>query len=530
MKKEIIIILVIAALIGVIFFSGIIPGLDILDGSGTTTTRSEVGGIAGRGGYELIGPLNRKGFIISYKADGFSESITLTGSVDIGALALGRMNSISYLVYGKKNAASTWEILSQPGTTSKYISNPNPGEVVAQWDSGRVTICPSYSFSIVGNTYHAIKAIFRGFIDPNTLNPFDGNFKQCNLLIDEAYLYEGWGGLYLPKDADGRPRSTFEIGETVNIGVKTTYGGYTVGVGGNTWRVAMIRPADQGGAEYKHQDYGDNANSYFTFTVTADMVKLDGTSNNRYTIEIYNTLVPQGTLFVNTIDFLAKAPSDVTFSGNIQYKVGDTVSIKLSATRNKQTQLAIKYFEVSVFYGPHDVLLPSDPTSPEWIINTMDVPAVSSDGTTYTATVSFIPTKESFVTIHGKAYDPNGRASLHTKYFTMWIYHGYPVPDDTIDDNTGQGDYAGGHTNPWIPWEPVGNWGDRSTYDEYVYLIVAIAVLAIFIMLAGFLPFGKVKRFAFFKNYGIIVRIVIVIIGVVLAVLIYLGIIPIPYL
>jgi len=506
--KAIIGIIIVVMLVATGLFFGIIPGLDILD-SGTTTLNGSIGGIHGHG--ELIGPLDRKGFIMSYKADGLSETIVVQGSLTTDSLFTAAIDKYVYTVYGKKDTASDWEVLSDSTSTSRYISNPNPKALPETSGSttGGTYYLKSYPFSLVGNTYHAIKVILQVHIDPNIANPFDGNYVWKTLQTDEAYIYEGWGGLYLPKDANGTARSTFEIGETVNIGVKTTYGGYTVGTNNNTWRVAMIRPADQGGAELKHQDYGDNANAYFTFTVTQDMVKLDGTSNNRYIIEIYNTLVPQGTLSVNTIDFLAKAPSDVTFSGGeIQYKVGDTVKITLSATRNTQTQLPIKSFEVSVWYGSHDVLMPSDPTSAEWIVNTVDIPATTVDGHTYTATVSFTTKKESFVTLLSKAYDSVGRASIHTEYYTMWMYAGNPVPKDVINDQTGGGTYAGGHTNFWTPWEPTGNWGATGISVDWwgialcIFIIVALAIV-------GFLFFKDPRIMFIFIIIGIVISIII---------------------
>lgn len=498
MKKIIIIGLVIVLLFAGAFFSGIIP-LDIT-GLNTQTDNKEYGGIHGVG--ELMGPNQRKGYIISYIHDGLSETIVCQGKITADTWAWGQANGFYYKVYGMKNSGSGWDVLSQPGETSQYISTQNPGviEITGINVGGTHVVEESYSFEIVGNEYAAIKTELH-MSCKNAANPFDP-YKWRLIQQDEAYLYEGWGGLYLPKDDDGRPRSTFEIGETVNIDVETTYGGQTVGEDGKTWRVALIEPSDQGGSEVKHQDYGDNARSTFSFTVTKDMFSTQST--NRYRIEIYNTLLPKGTLNVNTIDILAKAPSDVMFSNApTRVEVGDEVSITLSASVNFETQLPIDSFEVSVIYGTSNVLLPTDPSHSRWIIQTTDITASNNQ-----VVLRFTPEKESYVTVHSKAYDSEGRSSVHTKTWTLYAYEGNPPPEDQTDPETGEDEYGGGHYEGWLPWDPSGNW--ESIFDDtIVYALLSVILALVFVVIAVLVPMPP---------YG---KVLIVVLGVVLAVIIF---------
>lgn len=490
--------LVIVAMLVAAGFTGFLP-LSITDVD-TTTDNKEYGGITGTG--ELLGPNQRKGYIVSYIHDGLSETVVCQGKVEADAFAWGQANGFVYEVYGKKDTWSDWEPLSTPGATSRYISNQNPGiiDVTGINLGGTYVVEDDYSFEIVGNEYSAIRVELYMHCK-NGANPFDP-FEWRLIQRDEASLYEGWGGLYLPEDEDGRPRSTFEVGETVTIDVETTYGGQTVGEGGKTWRVALIEPSDVGGSEVKHQDYGDNVRSTFSFTVTSDMYHTN--SNNRYRIEIYNTLLPKGTLNVNTIDILGSAPSDVTFSNApTQSKVGEEVSMTLSASFNSETQLPIDVFEVSVIYGTSDVLLPSDPSHSRWIIPTTDIQASNNQ-----VVLRFTPEKESYVTVHAKAYDTEGRSSLHTKTWTLYAYEGNPPPEDQTDPETGEDDYGGGHYEGWLPWDPSGTW--ESMFDDtIVYALLAVILVLVFGLIALFIPVPMEMK------------IIIVAVGVVLAFILF---------
>lgn len=506
MKKGIIIFVVVAIVLllcGAIF-TMVLPSLSLLD-NGTNTISKTHGGVIGNKDYELIGPKDRKGFICSYMDNGLSETITCRGRLT-GEVNFPGMYKVKYLVYLKENEWSDYELVSKPGDggTSMYLSNPNPGNFDPEYG-----YLKNYEFEIMGKKYSngAVKVELWGLIDETIWDTTGKEWKR--FAIDEAYLFQGWGGLYLPRDEDDRPRSTFAIGETVNINVKTSYGGQAVGEG-KTWRVCLKYPASRGGEVFKQQDYGDNANAYFTFTVSDDMFELGG--DNTWQLEIYNTLIPKGTLSVDTIDILGKAPNDVSFEGAEQAKIGESTSVLLKTSVNSDTQLPIDHFKISVVYGTSDALLPSDPNSHKWIIHTTDIPANLYGSGEYRATISFKPTVESYVTVHAKAYDTEGRSSIHSRYFTLWAYEDNPVPDEVIQDEIGEGDYGGGHTDPWYSWDPAGgNWEVNGFEINTVGIIVSILIFAGF-LLAGILIPGINKP----------IRIALIIIGIALSIISYL--------
>jgi len=487
--------------IGIIFiliagmFLGFIPGFATVD---TSTVNREHGGIHGSG--ELIGPNARKGFITSHINDGFSQTLVIQGRACADTWASGALTKYRYMVYGRP-LAGDWEILSKPGETSKYISNPNPGERgVSGFQIGGCKNFNSYSFEFVGNTYKAVRVILEGWIDPNLLNPFDG-YEWRELQIDEANLFEGWGSLSYPT-RDGIPISTFEIGETAKIRVRTHYGG-DVGENGKPWKVIMREPKDRGGNVFKEESYKDNVDTYFSFTVTDDM--FDMGSDNTYEIEIYNTLVPKGELLVKTIDIAAKSPSNVHLEGAIQAKNGETIHVELTADVNSDTQLPIQSFQVSVVYGAMDTLLPNDPFSDRWILQTTHV-TPSKRGSEYYYDLSFSADKPGYtgyVHVSAWAYDTEGRSSLSEKKFGVYIYTDSEVPEETIEDETGEDYGYGGHTEGWTPWDPSGgNWETPGLVVDWVGVFIAV-LITLGMTVIGFLFFKTPRMIMLFFVVGL---------------------------
>jgi len=511
--KIIVVIIAIVALLVGATFAGDIFGLSILD-EGTITENSEYGGLGGVG--ELIGPNDRKGFITSWKNDGFSETITCIGKMESsGSLTkYGVMDKYAYEVYGKKLGGS-YEYLSTPSQTSMYLSNPNPGvQEFSGLQAGGTKNADAYSFEFIGSDYIAVKVVFKAHIDSNFFNPFDGNFKWRVVQTDEAYLYSGYGSLNLPTDADNRPRDNFEIGETVDIRVETSKGGQTVD-GTGTWRVTLNEPYSggitqpgSGGGVVKEEHYNDDSIAHFKFVVTEEMAQKSMASSDPYSIRIWNTILPMGTLFVDFLDFNVKGPGDIVLSGPDQSKVGSSATITFSASVNPDTQLPIDYFRVSIIYGPKNVLLPSDPNSHLWLVRTTNIPATDNFGS-----ISFTPYYESYVSIHAKAFDTAGRGSPRTRVWTLWAYADSPVDDEVIEDETGDNDYGGGHVTPWLPWDPSGgNWGEVE-WEDYFPIIFAIAVFIIMLIIA-LVPTVPIP-------YGMYGRMAVIVLGAVLAALIY---------
>ena len=521
MMKTIVIIGAVAfILLAVAFFGGFIP-IGALIEDGLDTISADQGGAFGNKDREL---LDSKAYILSYKDDGFSEKIVVSGTIYRTSWSFADIHLYRYMVKLKKNAWSNYEYVSVPGQTSMYLNNPNPGSISCRGEfagegSGETFTCVPYVFNLVGNDYAdgSIKVELWGYMKHNQLNPLEEmNWKY--LASDEAYLYSGYGGLYLPRgieDDVDRPYDTFEVGQEVDIRVETAKGGYDSE--SKPWRVTLNEPyggdidnPDDGGGVVLEKSYGnDVTNGHFKFTVTEEMAQKSMQSSEPYTIRIWNVLLPKGSLYVDFIDFISKAPGDVEFSvSGVQGKVGEKYSVGLSA----DSDIGIDYFRVSVIYGTNDVLLPSDPLSNLWLVHTTNLG--SDDGRTCNQPqkIEFVPEYSSYVTVHAKAFDLEGRGSVRTRTWTMFAYEDSEVPDETIEGETGEEDYGGGETTGQLPWDPSGgNWEDTGEGIEIDGLGVLIGILIVL----GFALLG----FFVFKDPWIIA--VLVIIGIIVAVLVY---------
>jgi len=519
MRKFIFIVIAVVILLILGMFYGIIPTGSLLeDGTETISRRKGVDDWAGNYKYEL---LQKKAYILSWKDDGHSEDITVTGSITKWnhEIPFGTIQRVNYLVYLKENAWSSYELVSGTGDTSKYLSNPcydfkpqnpeYPGYL------------KTYTFTVIGDKYAdgAIKVVLRAKFDET---PWDGSGSQWfTLASDEAMFYSGYGGLYLPKgiqDGEDRPYDTFEIGQEVDIRVETAHGGYDEE--GKPWRVTLNEPyatdwenwddPDEGGGVVHQQSYeNDVTNGHFKFTVTEEMARKSMESADPYTIRIWNVLLPKGSLYVDFLDFIALAPGDVEFDVSaIQAKVGETFSVSLSS----ESDIGIDYFRVSVIYGTNDVLLPSDPNSKLWLINTVNIGKADKTKCSIPQTVEFKPEWESYVTVHAKAFDVDGRGSVRTRTYTIWAYEENEAPEEVIKDETGEEDYAGGQTPGYMPWDPSGgNWETQTGELKINWLGVLIA----FLIVIGMILIG----FFFFKQPKMII--IMALAGIILAVLVY---------
>ncbi len=535
MKRLLIIGVIIAVfiLIGSLFYTGIIPGLGVLDNDTNTISKTHIC-IKGNGRSEL---LDKKGYILSYKNDEFSEKISIIGQLQKTGSDCAHCGflyeKVRYLVYLKLDSSHEYELMSSPGDTKRYFSNPNPGEMykpaLGCWkdnagnprDDGYQR---PYDFYLVGNDYSngAIKAVIQCKLDLSMWD--DKGSKWYTMAIDEAFLYSGYGGLHLPRgleDELDKPYSTFEVGQTVKIGVETAKGGQT---GDNqNWRVTLNKPysgnidSPEDGTVVVSQNFPDDcdpSNTFFEFTVTDEMARQSMSNSYPYTVRIWNTLLPKGSLQIDFVDFVAGCPSDVDFVGSIKVKVGETTTVDLSATVSSGSSASIDYFRVAVIYGTNDALLPGDHSSSLWIIHTTPVGNDDSKACGVPQTIQFKADREEFVTVHAKAFDTDGRGSKTTRTFTMkiWGESGEP-PDETIADETGDADYGGGHTSGWHPWDPSeGTWEQGLPIKiDTTGVIIAIVILAIFALIALLIP-----------NLNQYIRFAIILVGVAIAIIQYL--------
>jgi len=482
-------------------------------------------GLKGVSGYELLGPHNQEGFILSWMSNGMSETITVTGAITIDMLSFAGANSYKYELWGKKDRFDSWHRIDFP-VISKQLPS---AKTLTGFSVGETRFLETFSFNFVGNDYAngAVRAVLRIYCKLNVLNPFE-SLAWRTLQSDEAYLYSGYGGLYLPRgleqDNPDLPYSTFEIGQTVKIGVETAQGGYTTD--GLPWRVTLNEPTTGVSSGMttpteigiiKSQFYPNDcsaSNTFFEFTVTEEMAKKTMNTKLPYTVRIWNTLYPMGGINIDFVDFMYKCPGSVVFTGPESVELGNTATISLNAMVNNATQADIDFFRVSVVYGKADTFLPSDMGSGRWIIHTTDIGINDKQACVLPQTVLFTPDKIGFVTVFAKAFDIQGRPSRTTECWAIHFWESTQPPSGVTDDDTGQSSYGGGHVEPWLPWNPADfDWfKDDETVSTILVYIIMFIVFILFLIMAWFFPMPG----------GIIGKALLIILGLIIVFLIYL--------
>lgn len=531
MKKLIgIVAVVIAVSMVAALYAGVVP-LNAMGNLNTTTSNRHFGNFLGYG--ELLGPNGKEGYISSWKENGFSETISVIAKLTLeqqGMTIATGVDKYGYSVYGFVD--NDWIELSTPEKSTMYLTGTNPGLINVPsgivWDG--VINFQEFAFNIVGPDVKGIRVETWFYMNWDIINPFDG-WKWVKMQSDEAYMYSGYGGLYLPRgledDNPDLPYSTFEIGEEVRIGVETAKGGYSED--NMPWRVTLNAPyasagndmdPGAGGGVILEQSYADDcsaSNTFFSFTVTEEMADMTASTGLPYTVRIWNTILPLGTLNIDFIDFYHNAPGKVLFAGPETAEVDNTITVSLNAEMNADTQTNVDFFRVSVVYGKADTLLPGDWGDGRWIVHTTDVGNNDGQVCSLPQTISFTAANEGYVTVFAKVFDVNGRPSLTTQTWTIYVWMseadggaGQP-PSDVTDPDTGQDDYGGGHTSPWLPWDPSDSpWYNTQINELLTYIIMAMVVI-VFAILAFALPLP----------WAPFSRILVFLLGVVLAMLLY---------
>lgn len=513
--QKIVVVGIVVALVIVGIFAGVLPGLSILGDEGFETQSKWVHGIyVGNPDSEMLVSItdaNRKGFITSYidasqGVAGDSETIVVAGNYKV-EFGLAVINAYKYVVKVKDSLYGSWHIVSEPGHTENWISKENPGKLdPVMGTGGSMRHCEPYVFAIRGPKEGGIRVELWGYFDPNGINPFD-TWEWKLMSSDQAMLVSGISGMWLPPRPEGGYQSTFEIGETVKIDVETGIGAPDLDVdaraGQKTWKLELKKPD---GTSYTGQNFPRMLQDHFqgqvTFTINSDMFTLGG--NNRYTLRLFNTLLEKGSLQISTIDIRAKRPNTPTITPEcgLSVQVPATIRVDLTATCNTETQLPITSFGVMVWYGMGTDLAPGSWGDDRWILRETFVTA-SNNKATFTIDVS---SPNRYFTIIAYAHDSDGRDS-DTEYYQIKTYaEDEPDEEDLIEEGGGQESYGGGTTGETTPADYY-----EAEVIDYTALIIAIIVFFAFLFVGLLAPLP----------YGIYGKILVIIIGAVLAVVIY---------
>jgi len=442
------------------------PTFDILGSQGTKTQSKWIHDMfTANKNQELI--VGRKGFILSFRPDAYSEQITVQGILEAkdpsiwqtlqAAISYGLWQPViseyKYKVY-IGNVGDWKEVLSDK-VHSSYIRVLQGGtHYKIKGSHTKQLPCETLSFDIKGNPFNTDVIGLRVELWVKSKgaagNPFE-DWKWRLIASDQAYLYCGKSSVKVQGT-----HNTFEIGETVRLRVTTSAGGQTVGeTTDKTWLLKLYKPD---GTEYVGNGFPRYLPDWFDgtveFKITPDMWNPYG--SNTYHIKVYNTLLEKGTFSFDVIDIKAKAPSNVTIQTSCGFStsVNEEITVTLTAKVNPQTQLPISYFKVWVWYGTHTDLMPPS-GSDRWIKREEIISSYQVDSTTYQGKFTFTPEKgDRWITIAAKAYDKENRASLAMTYYQLYVSspNQPELSEEEIkNQGGGTGYYTGGTTEETQP-------------------------------------------------------------------------------
>lgn len=220
---------------------------------------------------------------------------------------------------------------------------------------------------------------------------FDGECFPPGHAFQTDYLYMASGqGSIEVTDLAGIPEDLFEPGDTAVFELDTGYSGQTQG-NSLGWQLGLW---DQNGNEYTGQAQLPDG-SYVNFPVSVGDNKVSykvkwviptGAGNGMWTVKLINTLFQQDETWVFTIEDSATAPGkpsisfyDTSGQPKTEYAAGEIVVVRLSAQANPDgTGEITKFFVNAKYMG-----------SSTYLYNPGFTLASPSSGLTYTGTFQF---------------------------------------------------------------------------------------------------------------------------------------------
>lgn len=219
------------------------------------------------------------------------------------------------------------------------------------------------------------------------------------------------------------------------------------------------------------------------FEIPSGAFRPDG--QNRWRIELRNTLIVQSSDEIITIDQKVKMPEPpkVLVSTNAP-KVGDTVIVTLSARSNPLTSSPVDRFEVNAWYGSSDTL-PARVNDVNWIARSIPIKATLSSGT-FSAQYSFTKQVASDIQIRGYSVDASGRisgSSLNNEDRQKLIDAGL----DNANDDGRETIHTPGET-------PAGIKTPQTSVDSSVGLLALLAAVLLGVVAWRFLPLAPIAK------------------------------------
>ena len=311
---------------------------------------------------------------------------------------------------------------------------------------------------------------------------------EKEMLHDEAYLVSGAGSIeVLPDgkiDTEGI-QYVFEEGSTVTFSVDVDYSGVTQGgsVSDEGWQVRLFKPS---GSLAQSWTVADNQRDHRIYYTVPDGA-YDSEGRNDWEVTLRNILFDQDEKDVFIIDTYEKMPGVTTVKlDKSDYDKNDLITVTVEAKANPSGTNDIYEFYCLAYYGNQRNDYTLAPTYKR---------ATGIGDSNYQTSFTLTAYKgDKWLTVECTAYDAKhdsgGRAGT-TGYSQVYIKDIDPVP-------------------PTPPPRPPSD-------IDWMKIIIAVIVFVIFLAVGLFAPFPK--------KFGMYGSIICIVIGIALAILIYLGLI-----
>lgn len=325
-------------------------------------------------------------YATSYKSDGYSEDITVYGTIKVDSINNCRPENYRFMVYVNGELYKKYPPTS---TDDKDTWADIPSDAMNwlilfdDWNT------PAWTFNIKGLVTGTVKVVMEVYLnDVWPLSDYTGS-----LGYDTAQLLSGTGVVHVYGD-----QTTFEQGDSAPIFVKTGFTGME-----NGWTLFLYPPVDRPDLETTTvAELGDNVQRVIDIKIEEGWFKIGTT--NKFEVSLFNHLFEIGFTYMFSVDAYERMPS----LPEIQHVINEG-SVTFTFT-SEMTYAEIEQFTVWAYYG--DLTLPAHDDTESWILFEEIIPAVKGSGNNYTATV-VVNSKNMAgqITVRVVAQDVDGRAS-----------------------------------------------------------------------------------------------------------------------
>lgn len=276
-------------------------------------------------------------YITSWLANGDSEKIVAQGQIRYRFPAGDLLRECRYAWY--LNDGLGWKAMDP---TYQFVGC-GPNTLPDQWAALDAVERTLHS-PIVGAVRIELQLLI-GLLDPS----------WQVLARDEAYLLPGVGDVWFSK-------GTYAVGENMIMNYKVGFASSSKE--GGAWSIRLYEPADRGGALFKSWSVAEDTRGSLSLPVTSSMFQ--ASTSNIFRVELLNTIVGVKDDDAAVVDDFDLAPviQSILIEPPGTRRVGDAMTVTVSAAPNSRTGLPIEEYYFHIRQGQADVLQDSWQASP----------------------------------------------------------------------------------------------------------------------------------------------------------------------